>query len=235
MTSKRQSKLRKKSLSERERALQKASEIFEQKVIPYFNNINEALDIGTGNGYTAFTLAKHFRNVVSIDSDPKCLKTAENKALEKNTKNIQFLQMDAHKLKFPDKSFDVITCRAAIHHFDNANKVLAEVYRLLKKEGLLVIMDFCFSEMTKELLAPFSMIREDDFRRYYTFHEYCDLLENNDFSIEAIYTYTLPRDIKEWAAVAPSNIQERIINAFLRLDEKVHKELRFHKGRINIL
>ena len=143
--------------------------------------------------------------------------------------------MDAHKLKFPDKSFDVITCRAAIHHFDNANKVLAEVYRLLKKEGLLVIMDFCFSEMTKELLAPFSMIREDDFRRYYTFHEYCDLLENNDFSIEAIYTYTLPRDIKEWAAVAPSNIQERIINAFLRLDEKVHKELRFHKGRINIL
>ena len=46
---------------------------------------------------------------------------------------------------------------------------------------------------------------------------------------------SLPRDIKEWAAVAPSNIQERIINAFLRLDEKVHKELRFHKGRINIL
>ncbi len=218
-----------KKFQEREKALRKASEIFEQKVIPWFSNYNAALDIGTGSAYTAFTLAKHFKKVVSIDSESKCLKTAKIKAADKNIENIQFFQMDAHKLNFSDKSFDVVICRAAIHHFDDANKVLAEVYRVLKKEGFFVLMDFCFSKKTKDALAPLSRIREDGFRSYYNFHDYCDILENNDFSIEVIYTYTLPRDIQEWAAVAPENIQERIINAFLSLDGSIHKELRLHK------
>ncbi len=218
-----------KMFREREKSLRKASEIFEQKVIPYFNNLNESLDIGTGSGYTAFTLAKHFKKVVSIDSEPKCLKTAEIKAARENIKNIQFFQMDAHKLKFPDESFDVVTCRAAIHHFDDPIKVLGEVHRVLKKEGFFVLMDFCFSETAIRELAPLSRIRESDFRGYYTFHDYCDLLESNSFLMEVIYTYTLPRVIQEWAAIAPENIQERIINAFLNLSEKVHKELRLYK------
>jgi len=232
MVYKRQSRrqdTREKSLSEKEKALHRASLIFEQKVIPHFNNLGEILDIGTGSGYTAFTLAKHFKKVVSIDSDPECLKTAESKVAEQNIENIHFLQMDAHNLKFLDESFDAVTCRAAIHHFDDAAKVLAEVYRVLKKEGFFVLMDFCFSEMTKKLLAPLSWIREDDFRRYYTFHEYCNLLENNGFVIDTMYTYTLPRVIQEWVAVAPPGIQERLISAFLHLADPVHAELRLHQ------
>jgi len=226
--SKRQKHIEKR-FQEREKALRKASEIFEQKVIPYFNKLNESLDIGTGSGYTAFTLAKHLKKVVSIDSEPKCLKIAEIQAARDKIKNIHFFQMDAHKLNFADESFDVVTCRAAIHHFDDSNKVLGEVRRVLKRGGFFVLMDFCFSEATKDVLAPISRIREDDFRSYYTFHDYCDLLENNGFSIEVIYTYTLPRVAQEWAAVAPENIQERIINAFLNLDKRIHSELRFHK------
>jgi len=90
-------------------------------------------------------------------------------------------------------------------------------------------MDFCFSPMAKNLLSPLSRIREDDFRKYYTFQEYCDLLENNGFVIETMYTYTLPRVIQEWAAIAPKNIRKRIISAFLNLDEKVKEELRLIK------
>ena len=83
--------IREKSLSEREKALMRASEVFERKVIPHFNKLNESLDVGTGNGYTAFALARHFKKVVSIDSNPESLKIAENNTLKKNTKNIQFL------------------------------------------------------------------------------------------------------------------------------------------------
>ncbi|HEX8494392.1 MAG TPA: hypothetical protein VF658_16230 [Pyrinomonadaceae bacterium] len=67
------------ALSEREKALYKASQIFELKVVSHFTNLNDALDVGTGSGYTAFTLTKHFKNVVSIDSDEKCLKMRRNK------------------------------------------------------------------------------------------------------------------------------------------------------------
>lgn len=221
--------IREKSLSEREKALMRASEVFEQKVIPHFNKLNESLDVGTGNGYTAFALARHFKKVVSIDSNPGSLKIAENNTLKKNIKNIQLLLMDAHRLKFPDKLFDVVTCRAAIHHFDNDDKVLAQVHRVLNTDGFFIIMDFCFSENTRNLIAPLARVRENDFKKYYTFHEWCDLVENNGFLIDTIYTYTLPRVIQEWAAAGPEEIQNRIVDAFLGLDEKVHKELRLQK------
>jgi ubiquinone/menaquinone biosynthesis C-methylase UbiE len=214
------------ALSEREKALYKASQIFELKVVSHFTNLNDALDVGTGSGYTAFTLTKHFKNVVSIDSDEKCLKNAEKQVLEKSVDNIRLLSMDAHGLTFPDESFDVVTCRAAIHHFEDARKVLAETHRVLRQDGFFILMDFCFSEISKGPLAALSRIREDDFRRYYTFHEYCDLLEGCGFSIDTVYTYTLPRFIREWAAAAPVDIQERIVNAFLNLDEHIHSELR---------
>jgi len=221
--------IKEKSFSEREKAHMKASDIFEQRAIPHFNNLNKSLDVGKSNGYTGFALAKHFKKVVSIDSNPGSLKIGENKALEKNIKNIQFLLMDAHRLKFPDKLFDVVTCRAAIHHFDNPDEVLSEIHRVLKTDGFFVIMDFCFSETTRNLIAPLAMVRENDFKKYYTFHEWCDLIENNGFLIDTIYTYTLPRVVQEWAAAGPEEIQNRIVDAFLGLDEKVHKELRLQK------
>ena len=214
----------------KEEALQKASYIFEQKVLPHFTSFNTALDIGTGNGYTSFTLAKHFNEVHSIDSDLKCIKAAEDKKSKNKITNVQFSQMDAHELKFQDEFFDVVTCRAAIHHFDNPNAVLKEVKRVLRKNGFFVIMDFCFSDKSKELLEPLSRIREDDFRRYYTFHEYCDLLDRNDLQIDTIYTYTLPRSLDEWVSVAPKNICQRIINAFLHLPPKILEELDFENS-----
>lgn len=221
--------LQEKSLSEREKALIKASRIFEQRIIPHFAVMNDALDLGTGNGHTTFTLTKHFKNVVSVDTDSECLERAVAKAQDQAVGNLRVLAMDAHNLDFPDEAFDVVTCRAAIHHFEDGVRVLEEVRRILRPGGFFVLMDFCFSDMSKGPLAVLSRIREDDFRRYYTFHEYCDLLEVAGLPADTIYTYTLPRFIREWAAVAPTDVQERIVNAFLALDERVHSELRLHR------
>ena len=218
-----------KSLSEREKALRKAASIFEEKVVPCFARLENALDLGTGNGFTTFTLAKHFKEVISIDTNSKTLTLVEKKARENGVKNVQFKTMDAHDLQFADEHFDVITCRAAIHHFEDGDKVIKEVYRVLKQNGIFVIMDFCFSELAKESLAILSKIREDDFKRYYTFHEYLDLLDNNGFEIISMQTYTLPRSIAEWTAVAPEAIRPQLVKAFQSLDSRIHKELRIQQ------
>nr|MBC8525430.1 methyltransferase domain-containing protein [Candidatus Cloacimonadota bacterium] len=139
--------------------------------------------------------------------------------------NIEVSKMDAHNLTFPDNSFDVVTCRAAIHHFDNPDKNLSAIHRILNKNGFIVIMDFCFSEIAKQALTSLCMLREDDFRNYFTFHDYCNYLESNSFEIDTIYTYTLPRVLEEWVSVAPRNVQQRILNAFFKLDERILKEL----------
>jgi ubiquinone/menaquinone biosynthesis C-methylase UbiE len=219
-------KLTHQSLQQRDEALRRAATIFEQRVLPHLSPRIRALDLGTGNGHTAFTLAKHFSSVESIDIDSECVKRAQEKATAQNLHNINIRIMDAHALQYPDSEFDVVTCRAAIHHYTEPGKVLQQVYRVLKPGAFLVVMDFCFSPAAKAALAPLSKIRETDFARYFTFHDYCDLLETAGFTIDTIYTYTLPRVLKEWVALAPENVRDRLIDAFMALAPEVHSELR---------
>jgi len=43
---------------------------------------------------------------------------------------------DAHKLPFADKSFDIVICQAVLEHVRNSGRVLEEIYRILKPEGI---------------------------------------------------------------------------------------------------
>lgn len=217
--------LTRQSYQKRDEALHRAATIFEDRVLPHLTPRTRALDLGTGNGHTAFALAKHFSSVESIDIDPQCVERARQNAAARGLQNISIRTMDAHTLQYPRAQFDVVTCRAALHHYSEPLKVLKDAYCVLKPGGFLVVMDFCFSEAAKAALAPLSKIRETDFARYYTFHDYCELLETAGFTIDTIYTYTLPRLIKEWVAVAPENIQPRLAEALMALPPSVHAEL----------
>jgi SAM-dependent methyltransferase len=213
------------SIQKRDEALRHAATIFGERVLPHLSLRTRALDLGTGNGHTAFTLAKHFSSVDSIDIDSECVKRAQEKATAQDIRNISIQIMDAHTLRYQDNEFDVVTCRAAIHHYTEPGKVLKEVHRVLRPGGFFVVMDFCFSAAAKAALAPLSKIRETDFARYYTFHDYCELLDGNGFNIDTIYTYTLPRILKEWVTMAPHSIQGRLMEAFMALAPEVHAEL----------
>lgn len=214
------------SFAEREKALHSAAEFFEQRVVPHFKQRERALDLGTGNGHTALSLAKCFREVVTIDTDTNALDTTRERALKLGVTNLNLKNMDARHLDAPDDFFDAVTCRAAIHHFADPDKVLAEVRRVLTPDGQFVLMDFCFSEEAKRQLRPISMLREPDFKRYYSFHDYCDLLDTAGFGVDFIYTYTLPRMVEEWAAVAHEGMRARIVDALLGLSSDVLQELR---------
>src|ERR1700690_1812461 len=132
------------SFQKPEEGLRPAAAIFEDRVLPHFTSRTRALDLGTGNGHTAFTLAKHFSSVESVDIDSECVKRAQEKATAQHVGNIGVSIMDAHSLQYPDNEFDVVTCRAAIHHYTDPGRALREVYRVLKPGGLFVVMDFCF-------------------------------------------------------------------------------------------
>ena len=213
------------SLRKRDDALRRAAALFEERILPHLSPRGCALDLGTGNGHTAFTLAKHFSSVASIDIDAACVSRAQDKAETLNLPNVHLQVMDAHSLHYPDDHFDAVTCRAAIHHYKDPILVLQEVRRVLKTGAPFVVMDFCFSPAAKAALTTISKIRETDFARYFTFHEYCEILESNGFDIDTVYTYTLPRILTEWVAVAPGNVQDRLIDAFLALPSEVHAEL----------
>lgn len=101
----------------------------------------QALDIATGGGHTALAVAPYVAEVTVSDLTPRILEKAREYILSQGVTNVQFEIADAEALPFPAESFDRVTCRIAAHHFPNVAQFVREVARVLKPDGLFLLID----------------------------------------------------------------------------------------------
>jgi ubiquinone/menaquinone biosynthesis C-methylase UbiE len=102
------------------------------------------LDICTGTGRGALSVAESGCKVVGVDLSPSMLGVAEGKAWKRNVRNISFQQMDATRLELQDGQFDIAMISFALHEmeYDLILQVLREACRVLKRGGKLYSLDF---------------------------------------------------------------------------------------------
>jgi len=96
------------------------------------------LDIGTGFGRTAITLAGGAAFVTAIDSSDILLAEARRRAAEQVVK-VNFLRGDAHALDFKSRSFDVVVCMGVLLNARDWRQCLGEACRVANR---LVIFDY---------------------------------------------------------------------------------------------
>lgn len=107
------------------------------------NLIGPALDIGTGKGISAMTLAKRDLNVISVDTDAEGQAFAAFLAKEAGLGDrINFVHGDASSLAYPDGHFGCVVMMDVLHHLADSLSVLDEAGRVLKHSGILIIADF---------------------------------------------------------------------------------------------
>ena len=94
------------------------------------------LDIGCADGTTTRQIKKILPSVriVGIDLYKKAIDHAKGKE-----NKIRFIHGDVHNMPFEDSSFEIMTAVETLEHLDNPNKALAEIYRVLKPNGYLII------------------------------------------------------------------------------------------------
>ena len=97
----------------------------------------EVLDVGCGTGNFSVKLAEMGCKVVGIDISEKMLNIARGK--KKDGLDLEFYLMDAYKLDFPDEEFAGVFSMAAFEFIYEAEKAYKEMYRVLKKNGNLLI------------------------------------------------------------------------------------------------
>ena len=100
-----------------------------------------ALDIATGAGHVALTLAPCLAHVVASDLTPQMLAVARGLARERGIVNMSVAEMRAEALPFADATFDLVTCRIAPHHFDDVGKFVTESSRVLRPGGVFGLVD----------------------------------------------------------------------------------------------
>ncbi|RXT06966.1 class I SAM-dependent methyltransferase [Ammoniphilus sp. CFH 90114] len=98
------------------------------------------LDIATGGGHVTKHLAPHVAHVFATDLTRDMLATAQ-KHLAPTCPNVWYIVADAENLPFLDKTFDVVTCRIAAHHFPNPKEFVREAARVLKPGGKFLFID----------------------------------------------------------------------------------------------
>ncbi len=100
------------------------------------------LEVGCGPGFFSIPLAENNRAVVSFDVSSKFLRRACGKAKEKKTGNINFLRCEASKIPLKGGIFDWAFVHAVYHEINNRDDFIAELARLLKSDGMVVMVEF---------------------------------------------------------------------------------------------
>jgi demethylmenaquinone methyltransferase / 2-methoxy-6-polyprenyl-1,4-benzoquinol methylase len=102
------------------------------------------LDCATGTGDVAMAFQKYLKGqgiVTGIDFCPDMLKHAPVKAQKKGY-SIDFQVADVTNLPFPENSFDIVSISFGIRNVENPLHGLAEMTRVLKPGGRLLILEF---------------------------------------------------------------------------------------------
>ncbi|TXK19925.1 class I SAM-dependent methyltransferase [Homoserinibacter sp. GY 40078] len=95
------------------------------------------LDIAAGTGTSSAAIAKSGARVIAADFSPGMI--AEGR---RRQPDIEFVEADAEKLPFGDEEFDAVTISFGLRNIAHPLTALAEMYRVLKPGGRLVVCEF---------------------------------------------------------------------------------------------
>lgn len=103
------------------------------------------LDVACGPGFLTMAFAARCRHAVGVDATEPFLAMARAEAEHRGLGNVEFRSGNAEQLAFGDGAFDLVSCRAAFHHFAQPERVLAEMVRVAAAQGRLLIADMLSS------------------------------------------------------------------------------------------
>ncbi|HEX3453458.1 MAG TPA: methyltransferase domain-containing protein [Gaiellaceae bacterium] len=100
-----------------------------------------ALEIACGAAHVAQDLAPHVRAIVGIDLTPELLTLGRDRLRDAGIDNVVLQEGDAQALPFVDDSFDLVYCRASLHHFADPARAVGEMVRVCRPGGQVTISD----------------------------------------------------------------------------------------------
>ena len=106
-------------------------------------NPKKILDLATGTSDIAIELSSIKEcKIIGVDPSSKMLEVGQSKIDNQNLNDkISLEKGNAENLKYDDGMFDVVTIGYGVRNFTSLKNSLKEIYRVLKKDGLLIILE----------------------------------------------------------------------------------------------
>lgn len=123
----------------------------------------QIMDVATGTGDFAILACRmlHPETVVGTDISEGMMNVGREKVKKEGLeKIISFAREDSSSFSFEDESFDAVTSAFGVRNFEDLNKCLSEMHRVIRRDGHLVILELSTPDRfpMKQLFALYSRI-----------------------------------------------------------------------------
>jgi ubiquinone/menaquinone biosynthesis C-methylase UbiE len=102
---------------------------------------DESLDVACGPGTVVAAFATRVCRAVGLDTTEAMLDQARALTLQRELHNVEWQLGDVYRLPFADRSFDIVSCRFAFHHFQEPAKAFSEMAGVCRSGGRVVLCD----------------------------------------------------------------------------------------------
>ncbi len=162
------------------------------------NESDDVLDVACGPGLLACAFARHVRSVAGIDLTSEMIRWARFLAEAKNLSNVTWKIGDASAIPYGDHSFTTVITRYSFHHLLDPLAVLAEMVRVCKPGGKIVVIDE-YTPPEPERAALFNAvekIRDPSHVKAFAISELVAMMNKEEISVSRIESYDLEIDLE---------------------------------------
>lgn len=160
------------------------------------------MDLGCGAGHVSFAVAPYAETVVAYDLSEQMLAVVAEAGQQRGLENIVTKQGAAEKLPCPDAAFDVVVTRFSAHHWSDVPAAMKEVHRVLRPNGVAVIIDIIAPEnpLHDTTLQAVELLRDASHVRDYRSSEWAAMLAAANFSHKQVSAWRLKMVFDDWIA-----------------------------------
>jgi len=161
-------------------------------------NTDVVLDLGTRDGNAAIALSSKVQKIYAIDPSREDLEVLKGRLTHPEPDYVKYLHVHypienieiqegrAEDLKFEDKFFDLVVCRASFRYCADHVKALSEIHRVLKDDGRFMLCDPFLPDKVRQAWTILKAFQNKEWVDYFTYNEYIRMLRNAGFDVIAM-------------------------------------------------
>jgi len=161
------------------------------------------IDVGCGPGIVVERLARCGGEVVGIDATPEMVRQAQERCRQAGLAHARVNVASAETLPFPDRHFDAAVSRATLHHVQDPFAVVAEMARVVRPGGRLVLVDIVCSDEPAEgdLHNALEILRDPSHTRMLPRSEFLRLGQAQGLHPIETRQWVQHRELREWVRI----------------------------------